>query len=141
MGEELAPTDAGECTRIITWYRDGVTYRVTLYPLGGGEPEPVRFHRHEGALDVDLGTRVPEEVERLVVEWPSASLRDTTLIDTPGMGSLTEGVSERTQRFLGDGGGDEPSMPTRSSTSCATCTRTTSTSSRRSVTTPASALR
>ena len=23
VGEELAPTDAGECTRIVTWYRDG----------------------------------------------------------------------------------------------------------------------
>ena len=22
IGEELAPTDAGECTRIVTWYRD-----------------------------------------------------------------------------------------------------------------------
>ena len=28
VGEELAPTDAGECTRIVTWYRDGITYRV-----------------------------------------------------------------------------------------------------------------
>ncbi|MGH9032757.1 MAG: dynamin family protein, partial [Acidimicrobiia bacterium] len=26
VGEELAPTDAGECTKIVTWYRDGVTY-------------------------------------------------------------------------------------------------------------------
>ena len=25
VGEELAPTDAGECTRIVTWYRDGLT--------------------------------------------------------------------------------------------------------------------
>src|SRR5690606_15825912 len=23
VGEELAPTDAGECTKIVTWYRDG----------------------------------------------------------------------------------------------------------------------
>ena len=32
VGEELAPTDAGECTRIVTWYRDGITYRATLEP-------------------------------------------------------------------------------------------------------------
>src|SRR5687768_10475222 len=31
VGEELAPTDAGECTRIVTWYVDGIAYRVTLY--------------------------------------------------------------------------------------------------------------
>jgi predicted GTPase len=30
VGEELAPTDAGECTKIVTWYRDGVTYQVLL---------------------------------------------------------------------------------------------------------------
>ena len=25
VGEELAPTDASECTRIVTWYRNGLT--------------------------------------------------------------------------------------------------------------------
>lgn len=23
VGEQIAPTDAGECTRVVTWYRDG----------------------------------------------------------------------------------------------------------------------
>ena len=32
VGERLAPTDAGECTRIVTWYEDGHTYRVTAHP-------------------------------------------------------------------------------------------------------------
>ena len=31
VGQELAPTDAGESTRIVTWYRNGVTYRATLH--------------------------------------------------------------------------------------------------------------
>src|SRR6188472_1236676 len=44
VGEELAPTDAGECTKIVTWYRDGITYRVTLFPLEG-EPRQVPFSR------------------------------------------------------------------------------------------------
>ncbi len=100
VGEELAPTDAGECTKIVTWYEDGVTYRVTLHPRDG-LPEPVRFRREAGALDVDLGTRSADEVERLVVEWPSASLRGTTLIDTPGIGSLSAEVSARTEAFFG----------------------------------------
>ena len=52
VGEELAPTDAGECTRIVTWYRDGITYRVTLEP-GQGEPRQVPFTRDGGAIDVD----------------------------------------------------------------------------------------
>src|SRR5881392_1203125 len=29
IGEEIAPTDTGECTRIVTWYRYGHTPRVT----------------------------------------------------------------------------------------------------------------
>jgi ATPase subunit of ABC transporter with duplicated ATPase domains len=29
IGESLAPTDAGECTQIVTWYRNGPTYKVT----------------------------------------------------------------------------------------------------------------
>ena len=38
VGEELAPTDAGECTRIVTWYRDGITYRATLRAHAGRAP-------------------------------------------------------------------------------------------------------
>jgi hypothetical protein len=102
IGEELAPTDAGECTRIVTWYVNGPTYRVTLEPRGGVGRQ-VRFHRDAGALEVDLGSTPPEEIERLVVEWPSASLRSTTLVDTPGIASLSTDVSERTVQFLAPG--------------------------------------
>jgi GTPase SAR1 family protein len=102
IGEELAPTDAGECTRIVTWYVDGPTYRVTLHPRDG-DGRQVPFHRNGGALDVDIGATDPESVERLVVEWPSGSLRDTTLIDTPGIGSLSTDVSQRTVEFLAPG--------------------------------------
>ena len=28
VGERLAATDAGECTRIVTWYRNALGYRV-----------------------------------------------------------------------------------------------------------------
>jgi hypothetical protein len=100
VGEELAPTDASECTKIVTWYQDGVTYRITLFPRDG-TPEAVPYRRDDAALDVDLGARTAEDVERLVVEWPSASLRTMTLIDTPGLGSLSADVSARTERFFG----------------------------------------
>ena len=42
-------------------------------------------------------------VERLVVEWPSSSLRQMTLIDTPGIASLSTDVSARTHAFLTPG--------------------------------------
>ena len=35
VGEELAPTDAGECTRIVTWYQRGEQPRVTIHPRSG----------------------------------------------------------------------------------------------------------
>jgi hypothetical protein len=100
VGEELAPTDAGECTRIVTWYVDGHAYRVTLYPIDGGAPRQVPFTRDDSSVTCQLGTTPPEHVERLVIEWPSASLRVMTLIDTPGIASLRTTVSARTHDFL-----------------------------------------
>ncbi|MGH9208430.1 MAG: dynamin family protein, partial [Acidimicrobiales bacterium] len=29
VGEQIAPTDAGECTQVVTWYRDATSPRVT----------------------------------------------------------------------------------------------------------------
>lgn len=102
VGERVAPTDAGECTRIPTWYRDGLTYRVLLHPAGGGSGEPVRFERVDGSLQVDLGGRTVEQVERLEVEWPSPRLRSVTLIDTPGIDSLSAETSRRAVDVLTD---------------------------------------
>lgn len=99
VGERLAPTDAGECTRIITWYRDGHTYEVIAHPRDG-EPRQLRFNRDDGALDVDLGGLSPDEVDELVVTWPSQALRTATLIDTPGIGSLSEATARRTWQVL-----------------------------------------
>lgn len=99
VGEELAPTDEGECTKVVTWYRDSHTSRVTLEPLEG-EPRQAPFRREDGALDVDLGETPVEAVDRLVVEWPSEWLRRMTLIDTPGIDSLSVDISQRTHAFL-----------------------------------------
>lgn len=88
VGQQLAPTDAGECTRIVTWYQAGTHYRVTLYPRGG-PPRQAPFSQQRGAIAVDLGGLRPEDVERMVVEWPSPQLQTMTLIDTPGIGSAS----------------------------------------------------
>ena len=98
VGEELAPTDAGECTRIVTWYKDGRTYAVTAY-LRDGTAEARPFNRRDGAVQISLG-RPAEEVDRLEVCVPSARLRRHTLIDTPGIASLDTDVSLRTMAFL-----------------------------------------
>ena len=95
VGEQVAPTDAGECTRVVTWYRDGTTPRIVLHPrTGAARPLPVR--RHDGELTIDLGATPAEQCERLVVDWPAQSLRSTTLIDTPGIASTSAAVSAST---------------------------------------------
>ncbi|HEU5469340.1 MAG TPA: dynamin family protein [Actinophytocola sp.] len=99
VGEAVAPTDAGECTRVVTWYRDGASPRITLYPKDGA-PSPLPVVRRDGALTIDLGGTAAERVDRLVVDWPAQSLRGTTLIDTPGIASLSTDVARRTLRFL-----------------------------------------
>lgn len=99
IGEEIAPTDAGECTKIVTWYQYGATPRVTLFPVHG-EPRPLPVTRENGRLVFLLGSTKAEDVERLVVDWPAAGLRELTLIDTPGIASLSQDVSGRSTAFL-----------------------------------------
>jgi hypothetical protein len=99
LGEEIAPTDAGECTRTVTWYRYRSTPRVTVFPLDG-EPRSIPVEEPGGRPTLDLAAMRAEGVERVVVEWPAESLRDLILIDTPGIASLSGGVSERSSRFL-----------------------------------------
>ena len=99
VGEELAPTDAGECTSIITWYLEGPLPQVVLHPHDG-PPVPSTFVRTDGALQIDLGGRTAAELARIEVHWPSSRLRDLTLIDTPGTESLSAELSARTLRLL-----------------------------------------
>ena len=107
VGERLAATDASECTRIVTWYRNALGYRVVaeLRPTGTAE---LRFSRHDGALRIDLGELEPEAIERIDVGWPSRKLAELTLIDTPGLGSADADVSSRTADALLDGDADRP---------------------------------
>lgn len=100
VGERLAPTDTGECTKIVTWYQDGHSYQVLLHPRDGSPPVQARFHRDDGAIEVDLGGREPVSVDRLSITWPSSSLRQLTLIDTPGVDTLSEDIGERAFEFL-----------------------------------------
>ncbi len=99
VGERLAPTDAGECTRVVTWFRNGPTPQAVLHRTGGGRQSlPVR--RVGGGLQLELAGTPPEEVTRLVVDWPSSGLEPATLVDTPGIASLSADASARTQSFI-----------------------------------------
>jgi hypothetical protein len=107
LGDELAPTDAGECTKIVTWYREGNTPQVTVYPLDGDElTRP--WSRETGALEVDLGDLGAEAVDRIEVSWPTSKLRELTILDTPGIASISADISARTQRVLAADDGRVP---------------------------------
>ncbi|MBB5914107.1 hypothetical protein BJY24_002974 [Nocardia transvalensis] len=112
VGQDIAPTDATECTRTVTWYRHGSAPRVTAHAAGGARADVV-VRRAPGVgglpgahgLTFDLSalrwsSREPGEVDQLEVEWPSEALARTTIIDTPGTSSLSREVSLRTTRLL-----------------------------------------
>lgn len=99
VGERLAPTDAGECTRVVTLYRHGAVRRVALTDRAGhARTLPVR--RVDGALDLDLEGAGAADVETLVVDWPAPALMPMTLVDTPGISSLSADTSGRTRAFF-----------------------------------------
>ncbi|MGY1622357.1 dynamin family protein [Geodermatophilus sp. SYSU D00965] len=99
VGARIAPTDAGECTRVVTLYLHGATPRVVLHGTDG-EARALPVRRADGGLQLELEGTPPEEVDRLVVEWPAPDLQPATVIDTPGISSLSTGTSARTRTFL-----------------------------------------
>ncbi|WP_227979289.1 dynamin family protein [Nocardia spumae] len=112
VGQDIAPTDATECTRMVTWYRHGSAPRVTALAADGAHAD-VAVRRTPGAdglpgahgLSFDLSalrwnTAGDHEVDHLDVQWPTATLARTTIIDTPGTSSLSREVSLRTSTLL-----------------------------------------
>lgn len=99
LGEQIAPTDTGECTRVVTWYRYSSTPSLTMHPRDGA-PRRMPIHREHGRLVLDLGGLAAEEVEWIDVGWPLQALKSVILIDTPGIASLSEDASARAARFL-----------------------------------------
>ncbi|TGD89202.1 Isoniazid-inducible protein iniC [Mycolicibacterium sp. CH28] len=102
VGETIAPTDATEATRIVTWFRHGPTPKVTANHVGGRRSNvPIaRGVNNWAGLTFDFATLDAGDIVDLDVEWPAAELIDATIIDTPGTSSLSRDVSERTLRLL-----------------------------------------
>ncbi|MFV0458469.1 MAG: dynamin family protein [Actinomycetales bacterium] len=109
VGERLAPTDAGECTRVLTWYLHGHAPAVRLIPVQGMPREP-RFVRDDTQLSIDLAPTAPQDVARLEVRWPTSRLSDLALLDTPGIASIRAEVSDRTHSALEHRAGQVPEV-------------------------------
>ncbi len=99
VGERLAPTDAGECTRIVSRYRRGQGYEVSARMRDGGV-QTLAFTRTGGSLDIKLGAVEEHNIETIEVSWPTSALESITLIDTPGLASINDENSRRTRDFL-----------------------------------------
>src|SRR4051812_15586123 len=105
VGEDIAPTDATEATRLVTGFRYGATPKVTANHRGGRRSHvPIARRSHDQSeqrgLTFDFAGVHAGDVVDLEVEWPASELVDTTIIDTPGTSSLSRDVSERTLRLL-----------------------------------------
>lgn len=99
IGEELAPMDATECTKIVTWFHHGATPSVRAHHVNGMSA-PVPIVRDDGRLSFSLDALDPASISRLTVDWPTSELKRATVIDTPGTASLNADVSARTLDLL-----------------------------------------
>ena len=99
LGERIAPTDSRECTRIVTWYHYGATPRVQAQ-LTNGDTVSLPAKRQQDRLELDLGELSSHDFERIEVTWPAPGVRGITLIDTPGIASISQDTSNQTNRFL-----------------------------------------
>ena len=99
VGEEIAPTDATECTRVVTWFSGSAGPRIKL-THDGGRRTSLPVLRTDGRLRLDLGSVTADRVERLEIGWPSSLLDHYTLVDTPGTSSNSHDVSAHTLAFL-----------------------------------------
>jgi GTP-binding protein EngB required for normal cell division len=96
LRRRIAPTAAGECTRVVTWFRYGVPARADVVTTAGKVSELPLIG---GELPEELGAPL-EDVESVVVYLPDESLRQMILIDTPGLSSVDEQRSDRTKALL-----------------------------------------
>jgi hypothetical protein len=84
VGEEVAPLAVEEGSQVLAWYRGGVNPRAQVYPTQA-PPRDVPAARMSGRLHIDLEGWRSDQIDRVVVDWPSRTLRGLTLIDTPGV--------------------------------------------------------
>src|SRR3569832_750328 len=97
IGRRVAPTEVGECTRIVTQFRYGTSARVDV----------VRRNGTRSSLPLDEAGMIPQrlgiprnESAYVDVTLTSDHLRDLTVVDTPGLSSANTAGSAGARRFL-----------------------------------------
>lgn len=98
IGAPVAETAALEATNIVAVYQNGAPSRAEVVRLDGSR-HPVNMVRGQPA---DLNTPLTE-IAFIHRHLPSNSLADLTLVDTPGLATLTSDNEAATRRVLIDG--------------------------------------
>lgn len=117
VGRRVAPTGAGECTRLVARYVRGPVDRLDVVLVDGTRrPLPLA---PGGRVPAAVGDRLgvhPADVDHLLVTLTSAALDGLTVVDTPGTGSArgheaqrswTDMTGHEAQRSRPDGTGHE----------------------------------
>lgn len=102
IGRRVSPTDVRECTRLVTRFQYGTVDRVEVVHTDG--TRRTLPYDADGLVPADLGAPV-DTIAYVDAYLTSATLREVTVIDTPGLGSLDRASSRRTEVLLGAGGG------------------------------------
>jgi hypothetical protein len=98
IGAHVTDTAALEATNLVSVYQEGAPARVEAV-LVDGTRVPVQTDRGQITnLGVD-----PHEIAYLHRWLPSSAIRNYTLVDTPGLATLTAENEARTRRVLIDG--------------------------------------
>jgi len=90
LQERLAATGATETTRLVTWFRHGHQARVRVHRRDG--TERVLPLVPAGGVGASIGGDAGDtaQIGHLTVETPNDALIRHTLVDTPGMDSLSK---------------------------------------------------
>ncbi len=97
IGRRVAPTDVGECTRLVTRFSYGTVDRVELVYTDGNRR--VLPFDADGMIPAELGDF--STISHLEAYLTNAVLANLTVIDTPGLGSLDAASVQRTEAILG----------------------------------------
>ncbi|MGO9973284.1 MAG: protein kinase domain-containing protein [Solirubrobacteraceae bacterium] len=98
LGRRIAQTGVGETTRVVAWYRYGSPERVEVRLRNGQRLQ--RGLRPDGSLPASFEIDAAEIVG--VDVWlPIDALKSVTIIDTPGLSSLTDEASGQARVAIG----------------------------------------
>ncbi|MCB0957432.1 MAG: dynamin family protein, partial [Ilumatobacter sp.] len=100
LGQRIAAVDAGECTRVVSEFRYGTHERVEVVAVDGAV---TTLPLNRGRMPDHLGMPV-ERVRHVVVHLSNALLNHISVVDTPGLNTVTEVNEEATANFLGVSG-------------------------------------